>query len=96
MIYSNLVEYNIVGDTKTSLLTCFPFISKLKGGDLITTGQYMNYQTFSNIQFRPLLKKLFHSIHNDLGDTSFEKIDFVSVGIARLILMFRRVYNIHF
>ena len=30
MIYSTLVEYNIVGDTKTPLQRCFPFISKLK------------------------------------------------------------------
>ena len=37
-IYSDLVEYKIVGDTKTPLLRCFPFISKLKGGDIITTG----------------------------------------------------------
>ena len=59
MIYSNLVEYNIVGDVKTPLLRCFPFISKLKGGDIITTGQYRNYQTFSNLQFRPLLKIFF-------------------------------------
>ena len=42
-IYSGLVEYNVVGDTKATLLRCFPFISKLKGGDIITTGQYMNY-----------------------------------------------------
>ena len=42
MIYSDLVEYSIVGGTKAPLLRCFPFISKLKGGDIITTGQYMN------------------------------------------------------
>ena len=96
MIYSDLVEYNIVGDTKAPLLRCFPFISKLKGGEIITTGQYMNYQTFSNLQFRPLLKKSFHSIHIDLRDTSGEKTPFVSVGITRLVLMFRKVSNIHF
>ena len=62
MIYSDLVEYSIVGDTKALLLRCFPFTSKLKGGDIITTGQYMNFQTFSNLQFRPLLKNFFHSI----------------------------------
>ena len=61
MIYSFLVEYNIVGDTKTPLLRCFPFISKLKGGDSITTGQYMNYQIFSNLQFRPLLLIMIYS-----------------------------------
>ena len=96
MIYSDLVEYNIVGDTRAPLLRCFPFISKLKGGDIITTGQYMNYQTFSNLQFRPLLKNSFHSIQIDLRDTSGEKIPFVSVGITRLVLMFRKVSNIHF
>ena len=90
MIYSDLVEYSIVGDTKAPSLRCFPFISKLRGGDTITTGQYMNYQTFSNLQFKPLLKNSFHSIHIDLRDTSGEKIPFVSVGITRLVLMFRK------
>ena len=73
MLYTDLIEYNFVGDTKAPLLRCFPFISKLKAGDNITTGQYMNYQTFSNLQFRPLLKIFFHSIHIDLRDTSGEK-----------------------
>ena len=96
MIYADLIEYNIAGDTKAPLLRCFPFISKLKAGDIITTGQYMNYQTFSNLQFRPLLKNSFHSIHIDLRDSSGEKLTFVSVGIRRLVLMFRKASNIHF
>ena len=96
MFYSDLVEYSIVRDTKAPLVRCFPFISKLKGGDIIAYGQYMNYQTFSKLQFRPLLKNSFHSIHIDLRDTSGEKIPFVSVGITRLVLMFRKVSSIHF
>ena len=68
MIYTDLIEYNIVGDTKAPLLRCFPFNSKLKAGDIITTGQYMKYQTFSNLQFRLLFKNSFHSIHIDLRD----------------------------
>ena len=95
-IYSDPVEYNIVGDTKAPLLRCFPFISKLKGGDIITTGQYMNYQTFSNLQFRPLLQNSFHSIHIDLRNTSGETNPFVSVGITRLFMMLRKGSNIHF
>ena len=96
MIYTDLVEYNIVGDTKAPLLHCILFVSKLKSGDIITAGQYMNYQTFSNLQFRPLLKNSFHCIHIDLRDTSGEKIPFVSVGITRLVWMFRKASNIHF
>ena len=96
MIYTDIVEYNIVGDTRAPLLPCFPFISKLKSGDIIATGHHMNYQTFSNLQFRRLLKNSFHSIHIDLRDTSGEKIPFVSVGITRLVLKFRKVSDIHF
>ena len=94
--YSDIVEYNIVGDTKAPLLRCFPFILNLKGGDIITTGQCMNYQTFTNLQFRPLLKNSFHSIHIDMRDPSGEKIPFLSVGITCLVLMFRKTSNINF
>ena len=65
-IFTAIVEYNFVGGTKAHLLRCFPFISKLKSGDIITTGQYMNYQIFSNLKFRRSLKNSFRSIHIDL------------------------------
>ena len=82
MTYTDLIDYIIVGDTKTPLLRYFPFISKLKPGEIITTGQYRYYQTFSNLQFRPLLKNSFHSFHVDLRDTSAEKNPlFLSVSL---------------
>ena len=102
MIYTDLIEYNVVGDTKRLMLQRFLFfrsssletlVCKLK---LTTTGQYMNYQTFSNLQFRTLFKNFFHSIHIDLRVKSGEKKPFVSVGITRLALMFRKASNIHF
>ena len=95
-IYTDLIECKIIGDTKTPFLRCFPFFSKLNAGDIIITGQCMNYQTFSNLQFRPLLKIFFHSIHIDLRDRSGEKITFVSFGINCLVLKFRIVSNIPF
>ena len=55
----------------------------------------MNYQTFSDLQFRRLLKNSFHSIHIDLRYTSGEKIPFVSVGITRLVVMFWKVSDNH-
>ena len=63
MVQTDNVEYNIVDETNAPLLRCFPFISKLKSGDIITTGQYMNYQIFSNLQFKRLLKSSYHSTH---------------------------------
>ena len=96
MIYTDVIEYNIRADTNAPLLRCFPFVSKLLSGDIVTTGQYMNYQTFSNLQFRPLLKNSFHSNHIHLRNTSGEKKLFVSVGISRLVLVFRQASNIRF
>ena len=96
MIYKDLTEYTIVASTKVPLLRCFLFFSEHKAGDIITTGQYMNYQTSSNLQFRPLLKNFFHSFQIDLWDTSGKKIPIVSVGINRLVLMFRKASNVYF
>ena len=59
MIYTDLIEYNIVGETKAPVLRCFPFISNLKPGYIKTTGQYKNYQTFSNLHFNRCSKILF-------------------------------------
>ena len=56
----------------------------------------MNYETFSNLQFGPLVKKSFHTLHINLRDTSGEKIPFVSVGITRPVLMIQKASNIHF
>ena len=96
IIYSDLVEYNNVGDTKSPLLRRFSFISKLMGENIITTRQYMNYQTFRNLQFRSLLENSFHSLHIDLRHRFAEKIPFVSGGLTRLVLLFRKLSNIHF
>ena len=85
MIYTDLIEYNIVGDTKTPLLRCSSFISKLKAGDILTTGQYMNYHPFSNLQFRPLLKNSFHSIHIDLRDTSGHKNTLLYLSVSLVL-----------
>ena len=60
MIYSDVIEYIIVVDTKTPLVRCVPFISKVKNGHIISTGQHMNYQSFKNLQFKfkKIIRKL--------------------------------------
>ena len=73
-LYTDLIEDFFVGDTKALLQRYFLFLSKLKAGDIITIGVYMNYHTCSNLQFRPLLKNSFHSIHIQLRDKSGEKV----------------------
>ena len=95
MIYTDIVEYKYLGDTKAPLLRYFPFISKLNSGDIISTGQNMNYQTFSISQFWRLLKNSFDSRHVGLQDTFGENFLFVSLGKTRLFVRFRKVSDIH-
>lgn len=90
MIYSDIVEYNIVGDTKAPLLRCFPLMSKVRDGSLSIT-QYMGYRSFDKIQYKKLLKTSFHSVKIELRDTSGELIPFLSVGLTRLTLEFRKI-----
>ena len=54
VINTDLIEYIIVGDTKAPLLRCFFCTSKLNIESFITTGQYLSYQIFSNLQNKPL------------------------------------------
>ena len=56
----------------------------------------MNYQTFSILQFRSLLKFFFHNNDVDLRSTSSEKTPLMSVVSTRLVLMFRKACNIPF
>ena len=68
----------------------------LKAGYIINTGQYMNYETFGNLQFKPLQKFFFHIIHIELRHTISEKVPVVSLGNTWLVLMLRKAFNIHF
>ena len=57
MICSDIKEYNVAGDIKTPSLCCVPFIYKKKW-DIKSAGQYMNYQSFTNLQLKVYLKTL--------------------------------------
>ena len=91
MIYTNLKEFNVVGDTETTVLRCFPFFSKRKAEKIKISGQYMNYRTFSNRQFRPMLKKSLQGLDMDLKDEK-KKVP-VFVGITSLALMFKKSFQ---
>ena len=63
IVYIDVVESNIFGDTKTALSRRFPFFSKINNGDIISTGQYLNYQNFTNLHFKNIFLKKFFPQH---------------------------------
>ena len=90
MVYSDLIDYGIIGDTRAPILRCFPMISRVREGELSLT-QFMNYQTFEKLQFRKVSKSSFHSIRIELRDATGEPIPFAGIGLTRLTLLFRKV-----
>ena len=56
----------------------------------------MNYQTFSNLHFRLLLKNSFPIVHIDLKDTRSKSTNFAFVGFPGLFLTFRKASIILF
>ena len=94
MIYTDLIEHSIIGNAKAPILRCFPMISRLRDGHLTLT-QFMNYQTFENIQFRKVMKNSFHSIKVDLRHSTGELIPFGGIGLTRLTLLFRQAGSHH-
>ena len=90
MIYTDLIEHSIIGNAKAPILRCFPMISRLRDGYLTLT-QFMNYQTFDNLQFRKVMKNSFHSIKVELRHSTGELIPFGGIGVTRLTLLFRKV-----
>ena len=92
MVYTNLIEHGIIGDTKAPILRTFPLIPRFKDNAL-AINQHMNYQSFPNLQFKKILKTSFHSIQVELRSASGEKIPFAGIGNTRLTLLFRESPN---
>ena len=59
MLYKDLTEDKTIGDAKLALLHRFPVFQSQKSGTKKTTEQCRDYQTLSNLQFRPLLTNFF-------------------------------------
>ena len=104
-LHTTLTAYTLAWDTENwccrilllrQKLHCCTFNWWPKSGDTITNGQYMNYQTIINWQFRLLLKFSFRITHFDSRDTISETKHLVSVDVSRLVLRFGKASISHY
>ena len=95
MIYTDIIDYNIVGDAKAPLLRCCPIISRYRENDArISFPQFMNYRSFEVLQYKKLMKNTFKSVRIELRNSTGELVPFTAIGITRLTLVFRRVNHL--
>lgn len=89
MIYSDIVEYTIVGDVKVPLLRSISHIPRMKNFQLTQTQQVID-KTFTNLQFKKVLKTTIHSINIQLRTDTGLSFPFAGTGTTRLTLEFRK------
>lgn len=87
MIYTDIVDHSIIGDTQAPILRTIPFVAYDKNDN----NQLLTTMTFTKpLQYRSLLKTSFHSIRIELRQPSGHFVPFTGVGVTRLTLLFRQ------
>ena len=84
-LYCDVVQNEILGDTQTALLR-IPLSNFLSEHP---RQQYLNYQTFTNLQWRRIVKSSIESIPISLRSESGHLLPFLSRGRTNITLQFR-------
>ena len=86
-VYSDLVQNEILGDSRTALRRAIPLTEKLATG---IQQQQQNYRTFGNLQWRCVVKSSIESISVALRNETGQLVPFLSCGRTNLTLHFRQ------
>ena len=86
-LYCDLVQNETLGDTQTALLRSIP----LKGIALAQTMCEVNHKSFTNLQWKRIIKPQFQSICLTLANEMGQKMPFLSCGRTNITLAFRPV-----
>ena len=92
MMYCNVIQPSIVGDTSVPILRSFPISNRYKKNGEIEFTHVMNFRNFTlPLQFHKLLRNSFHSIQVDLRAQTGEPVPFFGIGVTRATLLFRKI-----
>ena len=84
-LYCDLVQNEMLGDTQTALLRPIP----LKSMTLAHTMGEVNHKSFTNLQWKRIVKPQFQSISLTLANEMGQKMPFLSCGRTNITLAFR-------
>ena len=85
-VYCNLVQNEILGDSRTALLRAIPLTERPATGNQ----QQLIYRTFGNLQWRRVVKSSIESISVSLRNETGQLVPFLSRGRTNLTLHFRQ------
>ena len=91
-IYTNIIEYQYVGDTKAPLLRVRDSKQRLKNGSVCEL-EPTHRIVFSNLNYRKLLSNTIQSISIELRTEMGELVPFSGTGKVNLTLQFKKFSN---
>ena len=93
MIYSDIVEYNSVGDTKAALYDAFCLYQKLRM-EISSQRTINELSKFSKLKNKKNSEK--HIPQHKTRALMVKKVPFNSVDVTRVVLRFRKTSDNHF
>ena len=91
-IYTNIIEYQYVGDTKAPLLRVIDSKQRLKNGSVCEL-EPTHRIVFSNLDYKKLLSNTIQSISIELRTETGELVPFSGTGKVILTLQFKKFSN---
>ena len=94
LVYTDIIEHQIIGDTLAPLLRLIPLTGKLKNNEITGAENTQVAKTFTiPMQFKKVQVNAFHSIQLEIYGENGKLIPFVDSGRTSATLLFR--YNKH-
>jgi hypothetical protein len=94
LIYTDIIEHQIIGDTLAPLLRLIPLTGKLKNNEISTMENTQVSRSFNlPLQFKKVQVNSFHSIQLQMYGENGKLLPFVDAGRTSATLLFR--YNKH-
>jgi hypothetical protein len=92
LVYTDIIEHQIVGDTLAPLLRLIPLTGKLKNNEISTMENTQVSKSFSlPLQFKKIQATSFHSIQLQMYGENGKLLPFVDAGRTSATLLFRYV-----
>lgn len=89
LLYCDLVQNETLGDTQTALLRSIPLHATRMWAN--TTVGEVNHKSFTNLQWKRVVKSQFQSISLTLANEVGQKMPFLSCGRTNVTLAFRPI-----
>ena len=91
-VYTNIIEYQPVGDTRAPVLRLIPLQHSLVNNRMVED-ESIHHKSFTNMQFKKLLTNTVAAIQIELRNENGHLMPFLSRGRTAITLRFKKIHS---